>query len=457
MEPPLSDGAVDVENVEAVTLAPEVPTDEDNEPAREEQPEQEEPVEEPAAAEVAREQPTAAEQPSASEQPAALEEQSKEEPAAVEEEEPSAREPRAAAEEEPAAAEDEPSAREQVAIEERSEEPPAAPEEEPSADADADAWERILPRSVRDSACRVVEYPKRGWARWKPILLDQLQTTVQVFFWLVLVEGFVLETAELVVGNGEVTEELWFASTVYGGRRPYRPGACYPTFFDELFSNAVQAAAGVLGYLAGMAYGHATARVLFHAGAGGRYETLTIQFSTPTYGTKTLDLRNAEYAAVPAWRTLLGVTQRAEHSLWVGSRHWVEVEETGHLDDRVKNLFLPKTAGVDPDAAAADGFGVNRTNSYRAFPEWELVYCGDGATRARLEAAIAAINQSDGANLCCPRLCPNACCVQPCQSPPPWIADVFEDHEARLGAAEGDALDVWRAPLFSVWLSRCSS
>lgn len=128
------------------------------------------------------------------------------------------------------------------------------------------------------------------------------------------------------------------------------------------------------------------------------------------------------------------------------------MEETGHLDDRVRNLFLPKTAGVDPDAAAADGFGVNRTTSYRAFPEWELVYCGDGATRARLEAAIAAINQSDGANLCCPRLCPNACCVQPCQSPPPWIADVFEDHEARLGAAEGDALDVWRAPLFSVWL-----
>ena len=249
MEPPLSDGAVDVENVEAVTLAPEVPTGEDNEPAREEQPEQEEPVEEPAAAEVAREQPTAA-----AEQP-------KEELAAAEEQ------PKEAL----AAAEEQPEARE----------PPAAPEEEPSADADADAWERILPRSVRDSACRVVEYPKRGWARWKPILLDQVQTTVQVFFWLVLVEGFVLETAELVVGNGEVTEELWFASTVYGGRRPYRPGACYPTFFDELFSNAVQAAAGVLGYLAGMAYGHATARVLFHAGAGGRYETLTIQFSTP--------------------------------------------------------------------------------------------------------------------------------------------------------------------------------
>ena len=166
--------------MEAVTLAPEVPTSEDDEPAREE----EEPVEEPAAAEVAREQPTAA-----AEQP-------KEELAAA------AEQPKEAL----AAAEEQPEARE----------PPAAPEEEPSADADADAWERILPRSVRESACRVVEYPKRGWARWKPILLDQLQTTVQVFFWLVLVEGFVLETAELVVGNGEVTEELWFASTVYG-------------------------------------------------------------------------------------------------------------------------------------------------------------------------------------------------------------------------------------------------
>ena len=236
---------------------------------------------------------------------------------------------------------------------------PVAATAAPSDGRARDAWERILPRAARDASSRVVEYPQRGWEKWRPILLDQVVTTFKVFFWLVLIEGFLLESMEVLLSGGKVSDELWFASTVYAGKRPYRPGACHPTFFDELFSNGIEALVAVLAVLASMAYGHAPARVFVHADA------VTLQFATPTYGVKRLSFKDAEVAEVLPWRRILGKTQHADRCVWVGTRHWVDVQETGHLDDALRNVLMPTSGPQKGARRTFEGSRRSRSGSPR--------------------------------------------------------------------------------------------
>ena len=93
---------------------------------------------------------------------------------------------------------------------------------------EAESWREVFPDSERAKARLVVSYPSNGWAKWKPLLYSQIQDTLRVFFFLLVVEGCIMEGVESLTAEPEERGEFWFWSTVGGRRKFYEHGTQRP-------------------------------------------------------------------------------------------------------------------------------------------------------------------------------------------------------------------------------------
>ncbi|KAJ1450949.1 hypothetical protein M885DRAFT_621216 [Pelagophyceae sp. CCMP2097] len=329
-----------------------------------------------------------------------------------------------------------------------------------ASDAD-DEWRHVFPAHQRVGDV-VVRYPTEGWDKWRPELLLQLHAFVYVYVFLVVVEGVLMEGVDYVsslnADDDDSIKQMWFWSTVLGDRPFFQNYACFPTMFDQLFSNGIQALVGVASYFFAVACGEAKQAVFFDE------KSITIQHSRPTSGIKRIVFGRGgvDWAEPYALRGLFGPTQRQSTSVWVGFRRSISVQETGHLDDKLNLAFLaPQSAAVGEDACVA-GFGVVERETFTAFPLWELIHCGTSANKRRLLELLQGVPaKADDATLrglLLPCL-PSSVFVQPVQREMAYTRDEYDSIEANMyrgpvGAASEvppEPVLEWGGTLFSFW------
>eukprot|EP00854_Cymbomonas_tetramitiformis_P013827 gene13827-16340_t len=212
-------------------------------------------------------------------------------------------------------------------------------------------WEQIFPASSRASAKLKVDYPTSGWEKWQPVVFEQFRLVVLLFFFLLAIEGCIMEGISIATSPSEV-KESWFMATLMGERKAFDNDACFPTMFDELFSNAVQSLLGVLSYFIAVASGSATVAAYIYD------DRVSFQSETANYGLESVEFNplGVLWDRPMEWRRALGPTNAPDTALWIGARTVSHVEETGHVEDVLAAMFNPSSVTVDPEVSNVDTY-----------------------------------------------------------------------------------------------------